>query len=148
MYALLDDAIEKDDFFCATTEAFTVDRTTFGLPLELNISTIFYNKAIFEEYGLEEPQTLEELNEVVASLNENGVNPIALGNKDAWTGSMWYMYLANRLGGDEDVITQEINREISFDDLALYQAAEKVRKLVDANSFTPGFNGLANRSEE
>src|SRR5690625_5317897 len=60
MYAPLDDVIEKDNFVSGSTEAFTVDRTTFGLPLELNISTIFYNKAIFEEYGLEEPQTLEE----------------------------------------------------------------------------------------
>lgn len=143
MYAPLDDVIEKDDFVSGTTEAFAVDDTTYGLPLELNISTIFYNKAIFEEYGLEEPQTLEELNEVVASLNENGVNPIALGNKDAWTGSMWYMYLANRLGGDEDVITQAINREISFEDPALVQAAEEVQKLVDADSFVTGFNGLA-----
>jgi len=143
MYASLDDAIEKDDFVSGTTEAFAVDDKTYGLPLELNISTIFYNKEIFEEYGLEEPQTLEELNEVVASLNENGVNPIALGNKDAWTGSMWYMYLANRLGGDEDVITQAINREISFEDPALVQAAEEVQKLVDADSFVNGFNGLA-----
>src|SRR5690625_5840102 len=54
------------------------------------------------------------------------------------------MYLANRLGGDEDVITQAINREISFEDPALVQAAEEVQKLVDANSFTSGFNGLAN----
>src|SRR5699024_1962371 len=109
MYAPLDDVIEKDDFVSGTTEAFAVDGTTYGLPLELNISTIFYNKAIFNEYDLEEPQTLEELNKIVASLNENGIKPIALGNKDAWTGSMWYMYLADRLAGDEDVLTKAIH---------------------------------------
>src|SRR5699024_50081 len=54
MYAPLDDVIEKDDFVSGTTEAFAVDGTTYGLPLELNISTIFYNKAIFNEYDLEE----------------------------------------------------------------------------------------------
>jgi len=144
MYAPLDDVIEKDDFVSGTTEAFAVDGTTYGLPLELNISTIFYNKAIFNEYDLEEPQTLEELNKIVASLNENGIKPIALGNKDAWTGSMWYMYLADRLAGDEDVLTKAIHREGSFENPALVQAAEEVQKLVDANSFVTGFNGLAN----
>src|SRR5690625_1332397 len=146
MFAPLDDIIESDlsDLFVAgTTEAFAIDDTTYGLPLELNISTIFYNKAIFEEHGLEEPQTLEELNEIVATLNESGVNPIALGNRDAWTGSMWYMYLADRIAGDEDVLTQAINREISFEDPVLVQAAEEVQSLVDANSFVQGFNGLA-----
>lgn len=146
MFSSVDDIIESDlsdSFVAGTTEAFTLDGTTYGLPLELNISTIFYNKVIFDEYGLEEPQTLEELNEIVATLNENGVNPIALGNRDAWTGSMWYMYLADRLAGDEDVLTQAINREISFEDPALVQAAEEVQNLVDADSFAQGFNGLA-----
>lgn len=146
MFAPLDDVIESDlsdSFVSGTTEAFAIDGTTYGLPLELNISTIFYNKAIFDEYGLEEPQTLEELNEVVQTLNDNGVNPIALGNKDAWTGSMWYMYLADRIAGDEDVLTKAINREGSFEDPALVQAAEEIQKLVEADSFVTGFNGLA-----
>ncbi|SEU05062.1 raffinose/stachyose/melibiose transport system substrate-binding protein [Salinibacillus kushneri] len=143
MYASLDDVINKDDFVSGTTEAFSVDGTTYGLPLELNTSYIFYNKAIFEEYGLEEPQTLEELKDIVATLNENDVTPIALGNKDAWTGSMWYMYLADRLSGNEDVLTNAINRENSFEDPALVQAAEEVQNLVGADAFVEGFNGLA-----
>ena len=143
MYASLDDVINEDDFVSGTLDAFAVDGTTYGLPLELNISSIFYNKEIFAEYGLEEPQTLDELKEIVATLNDNGVNPIALGNRDAWTGSMWYMYLANRLGGDEDVLTQAIDRELSFEDSALVGAAEEIQDLVDEESFVSGFNGLA-----
>ncbi len=85
----------------------------------------------------------DELNEIVATLNENGVNPIALGNRDAWTGSMWYMYLADRIAGDKDALTQAINREISFEDPALVKAAEEIQNLVDADSFISGFNGLA-----
>ncbi|GAA0497116.1 ABC transporter substrate-binding protein [Salinibacillus aidingensis] len=145
MYAPLDDILNKDDFVSGTTEAFSVDGTTYGLPLELNTSYVFYNKAIFDEYGLEAPQTLEELKEVVATLNENGVNPIALGNKDAWTGSMWYMYLADRLSGNEDVLTQAINREGSFEDPALVQAAEEVQGLVEEDAFIQGFNGIGDQ---
>ncbi|WP_010648110.1 extracellular solute-binding protein [Oceanobacillus massiliensis] len=145
MFAPLDDTIESglsDSFVAGTTEAFAIDGQTYGLPLELNISTIFYNKAIFNEYGLEEPQTMEELENVIQTLKDNGVEPIALGNKDAWTGSMWYMYLADRIGG-ADVLTKAIDRSGSFEDPALVAAAEELQGMVNSDSFVNGFNGLA-----
>lgn len=140
-FASLNDILDSDSFVAGTVEAFSFDDVAYALPLELNIAYIFYNKRIFDEHGLEAPETFEELFEIVDVLNENGVTPIALGNRDAWTGSMWYMYLADRLGGD--VLTQAINREISFEDPALTQAAEELQKFVDAGAFVQGFNGLA-----
>ena len=145
-FAPLDDILADglaDEFVAGTLEAFSVDGVTYGLPLELNITNVFYNKRIFEENGVEVPETLDELIEVVEVLNENGVNPIALGNRDAWTGSMWYMSLADRIAGEDDVLTKAINREISFEDPALIKAAEELQRLVDAGAFVQGFNGLA-----
>lgn len=143
MFAPLDDLIEPDSFVSGTTEAYAVDETTYGLPLELNIAPVFYNKQIFEEYNLEVPETYEEFQAIVKTLSENGVTPITLGNKDRWTGSMWYMYLADRIGGPQ-VITDAINREGTFEDPALVQAAEEIQSLVDMDAFVKGFNGLSN----
>src|SRR5699024_3608858 len=72
MYASLDDVIDEDDFVSGTLDAFSVDDTTHGIPLELNISSVFYTGEIFDEYGLDEPETLEELKDVVSTLNDNG----------------------------------------------------------------------------
>ncbi|TKC15333.1 extracellular solute-binding protein [Robertmurraya kyonggiensis] len=141
----LDDILQsdlKDSFVPGTAEAYAIDGKTYGLPLELNIATIFYNKAIFDEYGLEAPKTYDEFKNVIKTLTDNGVAPIALGNKDRWTGSLWYMYLADRIGG-ADVLTSAINRTGSFEDLALVSAAKEVQNLVDMNAFVKGFNGLA-----
>ena len=144
-FATLDDLLEgdlKDSFVSGTAEAYEMDGETYGLPLELNSATVFYNKAIFEEYGLEEPKTYEEFENVVQTLDDNGVAPIALGNKDRWTGSLWYMYLADRIGG-ADVLNKAIDRSGSFEDPALVEAAGKVQDLVDMNAFVKGFNGLS-----
>ncbi|MET3506198.1 extracellular solute-binding protein [Halalkalibacter oceani] len=141
----LDDMLEgglRDEFVAGTLEAYEKDGQTYGLPLELNTVYVYYNKAIFDEYNLEAPTTYEEFEQVIATLNENNVQPIALGNRDRWTGSMWFMYFADRIGGT-DVLTNAINRSGSFEDPALVEAAAKVQEMVDNDSFVSGFNGLA-----
>ncbi len=146
-FAPLDDILEGElsgSFVSGTTEPYAVDGATYGLPLELNIANIFYNKAIFEKYGLEAPETYEDLKNVVKTLKENDVAPIALGNKDRWTGSMWYMYFADRIGGAE-VLTEAISGDGSFEDPALIKAAEKVLELVDMGAFIRGFNGISDQ---
>ncbi|WP_394184549.1 extracellular solute-binding protein [Metabacillus halosaccharovorans] len=145
-FAPLDDILEgglKDSFIAGTTEAYAVDGKTYGLPLELNISPVYYNKKIFEKYNLEVPETYEDFKNIVKTLADNGVTPITLGNKDRWTGSLWYMYLADRLGGPE-TLTNAINRSGTFEDPALVKAAEEIQNLVGMDAFVKGFNGLSN----
>ncbi|WP_202078892.1 extracellular solute-binding protein [Caldalkalibacillus salinus] len=146
MFAPLDDVLDSglaDSFIAGTTEAYAVDQVTYGLPLELNIAPIYYNQEIFNTYELEVPTTYEAFKTVVRTLADHGVTPITLGNRDRWTGSMWYMYLADRFGGPE-TITNAINRTGSFEDPALIQAAEEIQALVDMDAFVRGFNGLSN----
>ncbi|HER2177856.1 TPA: extracellular solute-binding protein, partial [Streptococcus pyogenes] len=145
LFAPLDDLLSgslEGKFIAGTTEAYAVDGKTYALPIELNISPIYYNKDIFAKYNLQPPATYDEFLNVVKTLTDNGVVPIALGNKDRWTGSLWYMYLANRLGGD--ALEKAINGTGKFDDPALIQAAAEVQKMVDMNAFNKGYNGLSN----
>lgn len=145
MFAPLDDLIDKelsDTFIQGTVEAYAIDGVTYGLPLELNIATIYYNKTMFAEHNLEAPETFEELENVINVFKADGIQPIALGNKDPWTGSLWYMYLADRIGGAE-VLNKAIDRSGTFEDPALIEAAEKVQNLVDMGAFVKGFNGLS-----
>lgn len=147
LFAPLDDILGgeqlKDKFVAGTTEAYAVDGKTYALPIELNISPIYYNKAIFKQYNLEVPKTYEEFKQVVKTLADNGVAPIALGNKDRWTGSLWYMYLADRIAGS-DTLKQAVSGAGSFEDPGLIQAAAEVQNLVKMNAFNKGFNGLSN----
>ncbi|WP_169085771.1 extracellular solute-binding protein [Paenibacillus sp. PL91] len=146
LFTPLDDLVSGElngKFVNGTTEAYAVDGKTYGLPLEFNISPIYYNKAIFEKYKLEVPQTYEQFKQVVKTLSENGIAPITLGNKDRWTGSLWYMYLADRFAGQE-ALSSAISGSGSFKDENLVKAASEVQALVDSNAFVKGFNGLSN----
>ncbi|MED5019104.1 extracellular solute-binding protein [Paenibacillus chibensis] len=145
MFAPLDDLLQgdlKDKFVAGTTEAFAVDGQTYALPAELNIVPIYYNKEIFAKYNLQPPRTYEEFKKIITTLNDNNVTPIALGSKDAWTGSFWYMYLADRIGGP-DVLDQAVANS-TFSDSSLIQAAKEAQNLVKSNAFIKGFNGLSN----
>ncbi|GMK42511.1 sugar-binding protein [Paenibacillus sp. CCS19] len=133
----------KDKFVAGTTEAYAIHGKTYALPLEFNIAPVYYNKAIFEKYHLEAPQTYDAFKQVVKTLADNGVPPIALGNKDRWMGSLWYMYLADRYAGQE-TLANAINGTGSFMNEGLLKAAGEVQSLVDSNAFVKGFNGLSN----
>ncbi|MRN54088.1 extracellular solute-binding protein [Paenibacillus monticola] len=147
LFAPLDDILNgealKDKFVSGTTEGFQMDGKTYGLPIELNITPIYYNKEIFNKYKLEVPTTYDQFKKVVRTLADNSVVPIALGNKDRWTGSLWYMYLADRIAGS-DTLKKAIDGSGSFEDPGLIKAAAEVQSLVDRNAFNRGFNGLSN----
>ncbi|GAB6929296.1 extracellular solute-binding protein [Paenibacillus sp. JCM 10914] len=146
LFAPVDDLLDGElngKFVAGTTEAYAIENKTYALPLEFNIAPVYYNKAIFEQYNLEVPQTYEQFKAVVKTLSDNGMAPIALGNKDRWTGSLWYMYLADRMGGQE-ALANAISGSGSFTEESLVNAAGEIQSLVDGNAFVKGFNGLSN----
>jgi raffinose/stachyose/melibiose transport system substrate-binding protein len=148
MLAPLDDIVEndtdlKDAFIPGVKESYAVDGKTYGLPLELNISYVFYNKEIFEKYKLEVPETFEEYKNVVKTLADNGVVPATVGAKDGWPASFWFMYLADRIGGST-ILTDVIKGKAKMDDPAIVKAAEEVQNLVEMGGFVKGSSALSN----
>lgn len=141
--SVLDEDNLKDEFVSGTTEAYSFDNKTYGLPLELNIAPIYYNKELFEKNGLSVPTTYAEFENVVKTLKSKGVTPIALGNKDGWTGSLWYMYLADRIGGPT-LISDAISQKVSFENKDLTAAAADFQNLAKMGAFSKGTNGLSN----
>ncbi|ULT59933.1 extracellular solute-binding protein [Neobacillus drentensis] len=124
----------RDAFIPGVKESYAVNGKTYGLPLELNTSYVFYNKEIFKKYNLEVPKTFEEYKNVVKTLAENGVIPATVGAKDGWPASFWFMYLADRIGGPT-ILTDVIHGKAKMDDPALLKAAQEVQNLVNMGGF-------------
>jgi raffinose/stachyose/melibiose transport system substrate-binding protein len=45
---------------------------------------VYYNKDIFEEYGLSRPESFSDFENIMETLHENGVTPISLGGLSFW----------------------------------------------------------------
>ncbi|PPA70819.1 ABC transporter substrate-binding protein [Jeotgalibacillus proteolyticus] len=136
------DSIEKEHFNELALDNATFDDKVYGLPLGLSLDLVFYNKEIFEEYGLTPPDTYEEWVSIIETLNENDVIPLALANQTKWPGAYYLMNFASRIGGP-DLFNEAFTREgRGFDDPAYVEAGEYIQEMVNMNAFNPGFNGV------
>lgn len=74
---------------------------TSVLPYSVMAASVIYNRDIFAQYGLEVPETWDELIAVCDTLKDNGVDPFYATFKDPWTvGQGWFDY---SVGGQVDV---------------------------------------------
>ena len=59
---------------------------TYGVPIDMFATGIFYNKTIFEECNVEIPETIEEFEAACEIFLENGYIPVAFGDKNSFRG--------------------------------------------------------------
>lgn len=140
----------KDRFLPAALRQVTIEGDLWAVPVE-NVApaVIFYNRAIFERYGLTPPKTMDELYGVIDVLKENGITPFALANRSAWPSSMYYMYFVDRVGGRrafEDAILRNPDGSpqngAGFADEKLVEAWRYVLDLIERGAFPEDANTL------
>jgi multiple sugar transport system substrate-binding protein/raffinose/stachyose/melibiose transport system substrate-binding protein len=114
----------------------SVDGKQYFLPSNWYWWAIFYRPSIFEEYGLEEPQTWDELLTTCDVLSENGIVPITIGTKFRWTAAAWFDYINMRVNGPEFHLNLMLGKE-SYDDPRVAAVFEKWNELFEHNCFLP-----------
>lgn len=92
----------RDDLQPLMEQYGSCEGRTSALPYSVMGASVIYNKQIFDEQGLEVPQTWDELLAVCDQLKQAGIDPFYATFKDDWTVAQgWYDYTA---GGSVDVI--------------------------------------------
>lgn len=68
-------------------EAFKINGKRYGFMINSGtpINPIYYNKKIFQKYGISVPTNEKEFLAVSQKLKDNNVEPLVFGAKDAWT---------------------------------------------------------------
>lgn len=59
--------------------SFNNDGYQYGLPYQPLITGLFYNKALFDQYGVEVPETFDDLAEATKVFEKNGITTISKG---------------------------------------------------------------------
>ena len=69
------------------------------VPAGFSWTGVYYNKALFERYGLAPPATWEAFVRICDTLLANGETPLSLAGQSPFVGALWFDYLNMRLNG-------------------------------------------------
>ena len=119
-------------------DAFKIDGKNYGMPTSVLPEGIYYSTDLFEEAGITEtPTTIDELVAVNDKLKAAGIEPIALGAKDAWPAAHWYYNFALRACSQDVINTAATER--TFDDPCFEAAGDQLADFVETEPFNNGF---------
>ncbi|GAA4190295.1 extracellular solute-binding protein [Microbacterium oryzae] len=111
------------------------------LPFEYNVEGIWYNKQIFADNGIEEPQTWEDLVAAAETLNAAGVQPFSASGEQGWPLTrLISSYLFRDLG--PDALQKVADGEASLTDPEYVAAAQAVADLGAAGYFGQGVGSI------
>jgi raffinose/stachyose/melibiose transport system substrate-binding protein len=120
-------------------ETLRADGTIYAVPFASQTMLVIYNKAIFEQYGLEEPQTWDELMTVAQTLEDNGLFPFANGTATAWQNETIVSALGSSIIGT-DFYQDLMAGDTDFTDPRFVEALAAVQEA--SQYFPEGFIGL------
>src|SRR5699024_6184226 len=110
------------------TEPFVEDDKYYGVPIYTDSKVFYYNKEMFDEYNLEEPETWEEFIDILDTLKENGETPIQFGNQASWAGGHYITALNQRMVDKETV--EKDYEDPDFSDPMYVEALKKFQELL------------------
>ncbi len=73
-----------ESFTPAALSGYEYDGKYYGVPMTVNLAGIVYNTKMFTDAGVEPPATFEELLSTCDVFRDQGILPVAFGNKDIW----------------------------------------------------------------
>jgi len=130
------------EFFPAVMNAISVDGDAWAVPLDLNTLQIAYNINMFEELGIEVPQSQDELIEVAKKLADAGKFGIAQGTKDLWTAADTFFAHIAYTDPTHTKLALADAGELSWGDPVFVEAAKNADRLIKEGVYAPGANSM------
>ena len=122
----------------AAYSANSLDDKIYAMPVAVLPGGLFYSQDLFDEAGItENPTTIDELETATEALKAAGIDPVALGAKDAWPAAHWYYWFALRECSPETLA--QAADEMSFDDDCWIRAGEDLQDFAASEPFNSGF---------
>jgi raffinose/stachyose/melibiose transport system substrate-binding protein len=117
------------------------DDNYYGLPVLVQTINMWYTVPVFEEYGLEPPETYEEMVEVAEVLRPQGIAPLMVGAKDGWLRRDIYMLIINTVA--PGLIYEAEVGDASFTEEPFVEAMRWWKRMFDDGIVQDGALGLS-----
>ncbi|MGC5224719.1 ABC transporter substrate-binding protein [Micromonospora sp. DT81.3] len=112
-----------------------------SLPYQYNLEGIWYNKAIFEEEGIEEPQTFDELLDASEQLTEAGYTALAQPGAAGWPLTrLMGMHIFREVG--PDAMEKVRDGEAKLTDEGYVAGAAALQDMAQSGFFGEGFSSV------
>jgi len=114
-----------------------IDREVYGVPVNIHrINSLFYNKRVFAELQLEPPESLDDLYEIAAEIEQRNtasdaepIIPLVVSGKETWTVSLlFFENLLPAVAGTEFYL-KYFQGEYSGDHEAMLNVLEETERL-------------------
>lgn len=114
--------------------SYEIDGKVYGVGAVEATSGIIYNKKIFENYGLEVPQTYAEFLDLCRKLKNRGITPIGIGGSDLWHMEYWvnHFFRTDVLSTNENWLADCNAGTVSWTDEAPVQMLDELKNLFTA----------------
>jgi raffinose/stachyose/melibiose transport system substrate-binding protein len=118
---------------------YKVDDKQYGVPYNLGLVGVWYNKKLFKKAAIDgPPSTWDELLGDIQKLKSSGITPIAVGEKDKWPGMFWWANLSLRIAG-KDAMAKAATDGNTFTEPGFVEAGKQLKRLIDLKPFQPGY---------
>lgn len=142
LLAPLNDMVEQNGLKATFQEGildwYTFDKNIYAVPDGNNIAVVYYNKELFNQAGVKVPTTFEEMVDVVKTLKAKKIQPMAIGEKDTWTGSFLFMNMLLRTNNGPGFLKDVLAGKKTFEDPAFIEAVDAFQSLIQAGAFQEG----------
>lgn len=118
----------------STKGAMTIDGKQWGVPYTYYQWGIYYRKDIYDELGLSEPASFDEMKANCQAILESGRKCYTIGSKFLWTAGGWFDYLNMRTNGF-DFHMALARGEIQWTDDRVRQTFANWRELIDMGAY-------------
>lgn len=133
----------KDMISPQSLEATSLGGALYGLPLQVDLIGMYYNKTLLDKEGWTVPTTVEELKTLCTQAKDKGYTPIAFSNNPGWQGFHQFSMTAN------DMIGPDAMRALLTQNQGTWNSPEIVKAiqtyfvdLRDAGCYTTDVNAL------
>jgi raffinose/stachyose/melibiose transport system substrate-binding protein len=136
----------KDTVNPGAMSIYSYNGKQYGVPWDMGMIGVWYNKALFEKAGITAPPTTwDEFLADVTKLKASGTYPLAIAGKDKWPSMHIWTYLLLR-GGGSKALTDMIQSG-NWNTDACKAARAEVLKLVALNPFQAGYKSADYNAE-